>query len=274
MRYRIGELADLFGMTKEGVRYLERQGIISSIRDEKNGYRYFQRDAITRLKQIRRFQSLGFSLEEAQDMICETPRDQIEDRLRKKLQELEEKEKQIRRMKELLAVQQQITQRLMHSEEQFFVDMRPDMLFFPRVEDEASVSTPQERMQISQDRIAEKAWIFAAPPCTLGAMHYGGDGRRVLGSIVRTESAQAVNLPIVSRVIHLEPCLCVCGVVESPLGQPPEISGMLAYAEEQGFERNGDVYGILWLNYCDESGRRWGIHEVYMPVCEIGNKNA
>ena len=41
MRYRIGELADFFGMTKEGIRYLEREGVITSERDAGNGYRYF-----------------------------------------------------------------------------------------------------------------------------------------------------------------------------------------------------------------------------------------
>ena len=58
MRYRIGELAYFFGMTKEGVRYLERQGIVCSERDEKNGYRYFSRTEISRFKQIKRLDCL------------------------------------------------------------------------------------------------------------------------------------------------------------------------------------------------------------------------
>jgi len=268
MRYRIGEVAEFFGMTKEGIRYLERQGIVQSVRDERNGYRYFPRDAITRLKQIRRFQSLGFSLEEAQNMICETAREEIENRLDEKLRELEEKEQQIKRMKELLIVQKQVTRHLMHSKERFWIDMRPPMLFLPRVPDEASGATLQERAQIAQDRSQEKAWILSEAPCTLGARHYGGNGERVFGSIVRTESAEAAQLPITSRVIRLEPCLCVCSVQEAPLGTPPPIDDMLAYADEHHLQRCGDVYGMLWLNYRDAQGHRCGIHEVYLPVCE------
>ena len=52
MRYRTGEMAEFFGMTKEGIRYLERQGLITSRRDEQNRYRYFSRSEITRLKEL------------------------------------------------------------------------------------------------------------------------------------------------------------------------------------------------------------------------------
>ena len=53
MKYRIGEMAEFFGLTKEAIRYYERKGIVTSIRDERTGYRYYERDEITTLKQIR-----------------------------------------------------------------------------------------------------------------------------------------------------------------------------------------------------------------------------
>ena len=53
MKYRIGEVADFFGLTKEAIRYYERKGIVCSTRDEQTGYRCYERDEITTLKQIR-----------------------------------------------------------------------------------------------------------------------------------------------------------------------------------------------------------------------------
>ena len=53
MKYRIGEMAEFFGLTKEAIRYYERKGIVTSTRDERTGYRYYERDEITTLKQIR-----------------------------------------------------------------------------------------------------------------------------------------------------------------------------------------------------------------------------
>ena len=50
MKYRTGEMAEFFGMTKEGIRFLERKGMIVSKRDERNGYRYFSRSEVSLLK--------------------------------------------------------------------------------------------------------------------------------------------------------------------------------------------------------------------------------
>ena len=95
MKYRIGEVADFFGLTKEAIRYYERKGIVHSTRDEQTGYRYYERDEITRLKQIRTFESLGFSLPEAQAMIVETTFPEMEERLAEKLRELKKKEESL-----------------------------------------------------------------------------------------------------------------------------------------------------------------------------------
>lgn len=269
MRYRIGEMAEFFGMTKEGVRFMERQGVIHSVRDENNGYRYFPRDEITRLKQIRRYQGLGFSLDEARQMVCETSREDIADKIDTKMRELEEKEAQIRRMKNLLRTQREAVRHLMEEEgARIWLGTRPEMIFFPRVPDEASGSTPAEREQIAKARAMEKEWIRAAPPCTLGAMHYGrnADAPRVMGSIVRAEAAREAALPIGQGMVRLKECPCVCGVVEAMVGTPPDIEPLLAFGREHGLRICGDVYGVLWVTYADEAGMRYGIHEMYIPV--------
>ena len=43
MEYSVGEVAALFGLTTQGVRYLEKQGLIQSVRKEGSGYRVFSR---------------------------------------------------------------------------------------------------------------------------------------------------------------------------------------------------------------------------------------
>ncbi len=268
MRYRIGEMAEFFGMSKEGVRFLERQGVIHAMRDEKNGYRYFPREEITSLKQIRRYQSLGFSLEEAQQMVCDTPREEIAARLSQKQEELARKAQQIQTMQKQLALQQEAVRHLLDCEQRIWEGERPEMYFFPRVPDEASGTTAKEKEAIARAREEEKQWILAAPPCVLGAMHLAADGsgRRVMGSIVRAQSAREVGLAISERVIHLPPCFCVCGVVDAPLYQKPDLAPLLDYGRAKGWSLSGDVYGVLWMTYCDEAGDRWGIHEMYVPM--------
>ena len=267
MRYRIGELADLFGMTKEGVRYLERQGIIRSERDAENGYRYFSREEIIRLKQIRRYQGFGFSLEEAKRLVCETPKEDILEKLAQKQRELSETAKQIERMQQFLSKQQEVATRLLHAREQIWLGERPEMIFFPRVPEEASGATPEERRAIVRARAQEKEWILATPMCTLGAMHRAADGSgpRQLGSIVRAEDARAAGMQETERTIHLMPCPCICGVLEAPDKRPPDLSPVLAYAQAHGLQIVGDIYGALWFTCRAEQGGRYTIHEIYAP---------
>lgn len=267
MRYRIGELADFFGMTKEGVRYLERQGIVCSERDEKNGYRYFSRTEISRFKQIKRYQGLGFSLEEAHRLVVETRREEAVGELTRKQHELAQKAQQIERMQRFLSMQREVAERLLNMQEHIWLSERPEMIFLPRVPDEASGKTPAEREAIACARAEEREWILATPPCTLGAMHYApdGSGRVMLGSIVYAEAAREVGLRETERTIHLNPCPCIRAVVESHCAKPPDLSPLLDYAQEKHLRIVGDVYGVFWLAYRTEQGERLAVREIFAP---------
>lgn len=274
MRYRIGELADFFGMTKEGIRYLEREGVIASERDAGNGYRYFPREEITRLKQIKRYQGLGFSLEEAQQLLCETRREEIAGRLAQKQRELQEKVRQIERMQRFLAMQQEVVAHLIDAQKQVWLGERPELIFFPRVPDEASGESPAQREAIARARAEEKEWILATPPCTLGAMHYtpDGTGRRMLGSIVRAEAAHEAGLQETERTIHLPACPCICAVVEGPDRQRPDLTPLFDYVRENRLRITGDVFGVFWLTYRTEQGNRYAVHEIYAPYERISER--
>lgn len=60
---RIGELAEKAGISRDAVRFYEREGLISSQRTG-NGYREFSGEMLQQLLYIRTAQSLGFSLAE------------------------------------------------------------------------------------------------------------------------------------------------------------------------------------------------------------------
>ena len=61
---RIGELAKKAGISRDAVRFYEREGLISSQRAE-NGYREFSAEMLQQLLYVRTAQSLGFSLSES-----------------------------------------------------------------------------------------------------------------------------------------------------------------------------------------------------------------
>ena len=60
---KIGALARAAGANVRAIRHYDQQGLLASTRAE-NGYRAFQPEAITQVKQIQRLISTGFTLEE------------------------------------------------------------------------------------------------------------------------------------------------------------------------------------------------------------------
>lgn len=265
MKYRIGEMAEFFGLTKEAIRYYERKGIVNSTRDEQTGYRYYERDEITTLKQIRTYESLGFSLEEAQTMVVETTFPDMEERLEDKIRELKKREEAIARMHQELERQQQCIAAYKAGKKSLLVV--PETYFWHRVPDEASASTEAEKEKIARERSEEKRWVDAMPPVVLSAMYYDRNLQHahVFGSALSKKEAEALQLPL-SCALLLPSRLCATGYAKAKLGDTPDISDLLAWVQEQGYRLCGDIYSNIRIVYRHENGERWGVHEFFLPV--------
>lgn len=269
MRYRIGEVADFFSLTKEGVRYLERQGIIRSVRNENNGYRYYPREEITRLKLIRSYQAIGFTLEEVERMLRETMRTEMLIKLDEKVCELQARETQLKRMKQMLLSQRRAARYILTNEKHFDFKMRPAYFLFPRVRDEASGKTEQERTLITWERRIEKMWIQAMPPVKLAALHYNSKGaplENLYGCAAPKIVAEKQRLPIPPSAILLPACLCAHGVAEGAVGAHPAIEEIMAWIGAQGLRATGDVFALMQLTYRNETGKLLRLHELFIPV--------
>ncbi len=66
---RIGQLADLAGVTPRTVRYYESLGLLGPSERQGSGFRYYTQVALTRLQKINDLKALGFSLEEIAHML-------------------------------------------------------------------------------------------------------------------------------------------------------------------------------------------------------------
>ncbi len=65
----IGQLAQLAGVKRDSVRFYERNGLLPKPPRSANGYRAYDEAAVTRLRFIKKAQSLGFSLDEVRRIL-------------------------------------------------------------------------------------------------------------------------------------------------------------------------------------------------------------
>lgn len=66
---RSGQLAGLVGVNVETLRYYERRGIIAEPDRSLGGHRLYPHETVTTLRVIKAAQSLGFTLDEAADLL-------------------------------------------------------------------------------------------------------------------------------------------------------------------------------------------------------------
>ncbi|MEW6213579.1 MAG: MerR family DNA-binding protein [Acidobacteriota bacterium] len=104
----IGRLAAESGVNLETIRYYERLGLLPKPPRTASGYRRYTTDAVRRVRFIKQAQMLGFSLKEIAELLSlrvdpATTCADIKQKAERKIDDIEEKIRTLRRMKEALA---------------------------------------------------------------------------------------------------------------------------------------------------------------------------
>jgi DNA-binding transcriptional MerR regulator len=66
---RIGELAEASGLTRDALRYYERQGLLPQSRRTAGGFREYDGGAVDRIRFIKQAQAHGLTLREIRDLV-------------------------------------------------------------------------------------------------------------------------------------------------------------------------------------------------------------
>ncbi|HAJ12777.1 MAG: MerR family transcriptional regulator [Hydrogenophaga sp.] len=102
----IGELAAASGVTRETLRFYEKQGLVRS-RRMSNGYRRFPPETVSLVRYIRTAQGLGFSLAEIGDRLpllwqMDEPAPEIDRVLQEKIRRIDERIAALQSLREAL----------------------------------------------------------------------------------------------------------------------------------------------------------------------------
>ncbi len=106
--YRIGEVAEASGVSVEALRFYERRGLLGRPARTAAGYRLYDESTLERLAFIKRAQAIGFSLDEITEILSmrgrgEIPCVEVRAAARRKLSELDERLRELRRYRNELA---------------------------------------------------------------------------------------------------------------------------------------------------------------------------
>jgi len=113
--YRIGELARQTGVSRDTLRFYEREGLVRPSERSEGGYRLYESEALQRLGFIKQAQALGLSLKDIHSLLevmqeGQPPCDNVRGLLRQKVALLN------RRIAELTTLRDTLAQRLSWAE--------------------------------------------------------------------------------------------------------------------------------------------------------------
>lgn len=74
---RIAELEQRTGVSRDTLRYYEKQGLIKEVSRAGNNYRDYPEQAVNRVTMVRQLKELGFSLSEIRDLLDALRADQV-----------------------------------------------------------------------------------------------------------------------------------------------------------------------------------------------------
>jgi DNA-binding transcriptional MerR regulator len=105
---RIGEVSKRSGIGIEALRFYERSGLLERPHRTESGYRVYDEAVLERLAFIKQAQALGFSLDEVKRIIDDaragkSPCDEVREIVRRRLDELDARMREMRRYRAELA---------------------------------------------------------------------------------------------------------------------------------------------------------------------------
>jgi len=268
MKYSVGEIANLLGISIVAVRNYEKCGLIEPERNEQNNYREYNAIDLNLIRRARSYMSYGFSMSEATEIL-------LEDDLGGLSRELAEKEKSIEqeliRQYHLLSFTRQhaaYLRRLSVCEGECTIEMSPSFYGFPY----------REGVQISEDKalhervrvwndirpVAETLLVYRAEEFTKGVKQYQS------GLCMEEQYAQLFGI-VEDEYVRRYPARKAVHAMVSRTFEPDlenwdsNLDRVVDWIRERGLTITDDIFGRVL--HTSKSSGRWLHHiEIWAPI--------
>lgn len=242
MQYKIGDIADIFQISKEMIRYYEKQGVISSVRRSDNNYRMYSIWDIFSFLDFLQYKEMGISAREvAKIKECEFSQN-MQEQLSRRKQDLD---KEILYKQSMRTRIDEILERMecyKYNEQNYWVKRIEGryMFHFLSAENDAygEIDMPLSvRKQIFSDCL-----MPMLDPCVEFQEHneWWYSISQKYDFLLDDACKKA------ARYLPSDICLCTVVNMGEIGGFTTEcLSPVLAYMQEKGYEQEGNITGIL-----------------------------
>lgn len=259
MRYYIGDVSRILGLTPGALHYFERESVIETPKEE-NGRRYYSTEDIVRLMSYKKYRSMGVPLKQIARQFSREgdPLGTIADRLARRRQEAQRMAAHYQALSEDIDAFERAVRSIAGQLGRYNVRSSPEVLLLQHEPDGLMThdKREQERTQL---------WLEHMPATRL-AVTLCEDGREArFGYALLEARAQALSIaeetPVVRRLperIALHTIVRCDDLYDRPM---QAFEDALAYMAAHGLARTGTAWGYIVVVDCSH-----GIRETYVEL--------
>ena len=259
IRYKIGDVARILGISTDLLRYYEKKGVVTPTKDRSNDYRYYDAWDINFLMDCLWFKNFGFSIEQIADMVRVPSTEDIADMFEYKEAELRST---IRRCSLLLERSERHRREIAGIPEllyKFEIADSPDLArYLNRVNEEYPLSGELEPLA--------RRWLAAMP---FNHRYFELSGKdHCWGFSLDMEYAEKLDFDVSPPVKRMPPRKSVHTVFRSR-GKGCFTTSLLDYAfdwmEKNGYTPAGPARGVLLASVLEDD-LLGGYFEAWIPI--------
>ena len=267
MKYRIGVVSELLGLSPEGLRLYERTGILSARRDPSSGnYRMYSHLDITALIMARMYHNCGFTMQETERLINTDSMDTVLREYAEKRDLLQAEIDYKQRLLQLLARTAELIESIPGRLDRYAVGLRPGMYRFEYVHQDQLI-LHRSQYQKFWFWVQTTPFTFPAQRCLWEDLCDERDSSISAMGILE-EDASFFGIREDEDVTYYPPVKCLTTVVELS-GEEADatayLAGLRQYVWENGISVTGDPIArtILSMNKKKKYTR---YRQVWLPI--------
>lgn len=268
MRYKIGDVARILGISRDLLRYYEKKGVVRPQKDKVNDYRYYDSWDMNFLMDCLWYKQFGFGIDQIAHMVTDSDYDALLTQLGEKRDDLEasirHQELLLRRISEHRSQITRIGEFLGKCD----ICRSPELLCYLNRYN-ATFDDREELLELGQSWLQYMPFTqryFEISQADLLGKH----DNFAWGFSLTMDYAQMFDIAVEAPVSHLPSCRSIHSAFKSSGKSgftPRHIDYMVEYAEANGLEVCGSARGNLVCSIL-EDGKLTGYFEVWLPTRE------
>lgn len=270
MRYKIGDVARILGISTDLLRYYEKKGVVRPVKDARNDYRYYEPWDINFLLDCLWFKNFGFGIEEISHMVTDSSYDDLHSSLDRKEEQLErELRRQELRLRRLREHKQEL-ERGMAFLGQCDVADSPEMVRYLNrhnfIYDDSPALARLSRQWLDYMPFIHRCFEIKQSDLPGG----DGAGNFSWGMALELCYARELGVALDPPVEHLPSRRCLHSVFKSTgkdAFSPGHLQYLVDYAARSGLTICGSARGNLLCSVAEEGGLS-GYFEVWVPIAD------